>query len=117
MLANDHGTVYDCLSALARAEADALFGPELAKLADRCADPAEAARLRSLRGREAFIEACNRTDRSVPQVGWNKIVRTEVSGDLARLTATRPPIALPTEGFVYLVREGGEWKIGPFGTR
>jgi hypothetical protein len=113
MLAGDYGTVYDCLPVDAQREADVLFAPELAKEADRRADSAAAARLQWLRNREAYIEACIRTDRSVPQVLWTDIDRTELYGDRARLMVSRPPIAAQTTGTVDMVRENGEWKIGP----
>jgi hypothetical protein len=113
MIDGDYGTVYDCLSVEAKRDADAMFLTVLAKDADRTTDSAEAAWLRSLRGREAYIEGCHRTDRSVPQVGWTDIVRCEVHSDRARLTVRRPPVAAPTEGTVDMVHENGEWKVVP----
>jgi hypothetical protein len=66
MKAGDYGTVYDCLSAQAKRDADAMFLDELANAADRTTDSANAAWLRYLRGREAYIEAANRIDQSIP---------------------------------------------------
>ena len=114
-LENDHGAVYDSLSVLACVEADALFEAELAKDADRCSDPAEAARLRSLRGRAAFVETCARADRGLPQLQWGGIIRSEkVGDDMVRLTLERPPRDYhSTTGVVIMVRESSVWKIGP----
>ena len=65
-LANDHGAVYDCLSVAARVEADALFGAERAKDADRYTDPeAVCAYSRAVRGAVEKPVFCGHLPQSV----------------------------------------------------
>ena len=82
-----------------------------AQEADKLTNSTEADRLRSLRGRELFIELSNR-GWSLSALQWAKIVTVDVDGDRASMAVERPSVAVPPRtGNVFMVRENGEWKL------
>jgi hypothetical protein len=116
-LRNDHGTVYDDLTAATRNRVDMASQFTAANEARKLTDVNEAHRLLQLRGRELFVELSAK-GWTLTALQWAAIDDWYVEDDAASLNVSRPPIRdLPSMGTVVLMREDGRWRLDEPGVR